>query len=200
MSWYYNYYLGYEKDGKVYPLGPFDSTGQYHSVHSVSSSFASDMHERFWQLPNEKITDELEKAFGYNIKDHGPYECGVCYLPFESLPSGSFIKSGYYLIEDVECYQNDGDVGNLFYDKLTPEVFAAKLVNESRLGAPGKRLDAAGEEYIPHSVGDYMYFAYPDYSCEEYEAFLLRNAAEPYMYTDVLKGDDVKIIVLMTQG
>ena len=47
MSYYYNYYLGYVKDGRVFSLGPFDYSGKLKALLSRSRSFASDLHDRF---------------------------------------------------------------------------------------------------------------------------------------------------------
>ena len=38
MSYYYNYYIGYKKDNKIYPLGPYDCNGNLKPVISKSSS------------------------------------------------------------------------------------------------------------------------------------------------------------------
>ncbi len=40
MSWYVSYYIGYRtKDGKIYPLGPFDSFGKLKSILNRFRSF-----------------------------------------------------------------------------------------------------------------------------------------------------------------
>ena len=66
MSWYYNYFLAYEEeDGKLYPYAPFDANGRLMDVLSKSRSFASHMHETFWELPKGKMSDELIKRFTY---------------------------------------------------------------------------------------------------------------------------------------
>ena len=65
MSYYYTYYLGYEREGKIYPLGPYDCFGKLRDVVNRSRSFASDLHERFWPVKEEEISDELRKEFEY---------------------------------------------------------------------------------------------------------------------------------------
>ena len=157
------------------------------------------IHERFYNLSDDDASDELKERFPYCFKEKGQYDTGMMILEADALPKGSFIKRGYYLIEDVSQYLSE-DEGYFdgFYDKLEPEIYAAKLLNESKVGPPQPQKDCEGNDYTPHAASDYMYFAYCDYESEEYEAHLLRSAMDAYEYADILK--DAEIVILMTQG
>lgn len=193
MSWYYNYYLGYEKDDKVYPLGPYDVDGKIHPIFSVSRSFASDLHEDFYFVGKEKFSDKAIEALGYE----GTLE-ELWMLPINELGSDDFIKRGYFLTRDVQEYLKDGDSYDRFYESLSPEVFAAKVANESKMGPPQPKKDIEGNEIEVYSANEYMYFAYPDYNSREYEVFKIRNALDMFRYAHATK--DGKVVILMTQG
>ena len=45
---------------------------------------------------------------------------------------------------------------------------------------------------------DYMWFAYPDYECKEYETFLIRQFVESYENCESLINS--KLVVFLTQG
>jgi len=208
MSWFYDYYLGYEKDGKIYPLGPYDSHGKLHRVLSKSRSFASHLYKQFVEMSDDEASEELKKQFTYQFgEDAHPPKLEV--LPLQHLPAGDYIKRGYFLIQDVEQYLAYKDAEDLFYDNLSPEVFAARLLMEKdRHSAPVGVVQSSndddeyeGDEYestVPHPVTDYMYFAYPDYASEEYEAFLIREYASAFEYSECLEG--AEIVVILDQG
>ena len=108
MSYYYNYYIGYKKDNKIYPLGPYSCDGKINEVLSRSRSFASDLHDDFHKMPNEMITSELRRDFEYE-NFNGEKTVDVKYLELDKMPDDNFIKSGYFLIEDVQSYLKDKD-------------------------------------------------------------------------------------------
>ncbi len=197
MSYYYNYYLGYVKDGRVFPLGPFDYSGKLKALLSRSRSFASDLHDRFFRIKDEMISDELRHEFEYKDYEGEIQMQNIHTLMLDELPKGSYIKSGYFLIEDVERYMHTGDPDS-FYDRKDPAVFAAILQSEAVLGAPPTKYDLEGNPYPTRSAADYMYFAYPDYQSEAYEAFLIRQFAEALERYPDIEFDS--IIVLETEG
>lgn len=198
MSWYYNYYLGYiASDNKIHPLGVFDDKGEIHSMFWRSRSFASDLWRNFYDLSrdSEMLSDDLKKAF--SDSDGEFYAECMSYLPVDELPKGGFVKSGYFLTEDVNKYINDDEYyGDLFYDKLTPQEFAFKLDNELKHGYVEEK-DEFGYP-INRPCRDYMWFAYPDYECKEYEAFLIRQFVESYENSNSLINS--KLVVFLTQG
>lgn len=196
MSYYYTYYVGYEQEGKVYPLGPYDRFGKLHDILSRSSSFASNIHYEFAPVKEEEISDELRKQFEYEDW-HGKKVVDIKKCNLDELPTGSYIKTGYFLIEDVMEYEKEHNSEDLFYDTVTPTVYASMVTSEHLFGKPTPKKDVEGNEFEVHSASEYMYYAYPDYNTEEYEAFLMRRAAEVYEY-GIPK--DAHIVILLSEG
>lgn len=196
MSTYYTYYLAYEHEEKIYPLGPYDCFRSLKPIFSRSSSFASDLHDEFWHLPDNMMSEELKKEFQHkNFK--GDLVSNVYYRPICELPDGDYIKKGYFLMEDVKKYEEDGDDWDLFYDTVTPTVYAAMVQQEKMFGAPKEKKDCEGTPYTPHAASDYMYYAYADRHCPEYEAELIRSTADMLnKYTQMPK--DATIVAIMT--
>lgn len=198
MSYYYNYYIGYKRDGKIYPWGPYTAEGRLEPVLSRSRSFASDLYNKFHVVSDKEISEELRKEFEYEDWTKTK-RVDVKYLSEDDLPTGSYIKTGYFLIKDVEAYENDkyGDFEG-FYDVISPEVYAAKLQHEMMFGKNQPKKDDEGYEYTEPNASDYMYYAYPDYNTKEYESFFLRQLIDALC--DVFAGRDVEYVVLETEG
>lgn len=196
MGYYYSYRIGIELDGKIYPYGPFNSNGKLCDVVSRSRSFASDLHEMFTDIPKDMFSDKLIETD--ILPDDFPT---AKYIRLSDLPTGDYIKRGYFLIEDVKRYEEDNSlVGyEIFFDHLSPEVYSAMMQNEAMFGKPKQVLDSEGNDITPHSASDYMYYAYPDYSCKEYEAFLIREVAEMLSYFDWDTAGG-KLVVILTEG
>ena len=195
MSYYYNYYVGYIKDNKIYPWGPYDANHRLKYALSKSRSFASDLHYEFNVVSEEQISNELRKQFEYTDYQDNIVMPTVKYLPVKDLPSSNFIQKGYFLINDVQEYEKDGcgNGSDYFYEKLTPQVYTAKLEAQIKFG-PNKP-DENG--YTEHNASEYMYYAYPDYNSMEYEAFILKvfaAAIESYS----LSCDEY--VILETEG
>ena len=199
MSTYYNYYIGYrDKDtGLLYPLGPFDCFGNLKAVISRSRSFASDLHDDFYPIDDDNVSKELKENLGYKESD-GTYSFEGKYLDAKDLPSGNYIKSGYFLISDIEEYiKTDCDSEGLFYDKLTPTMYALKMHNELAFGPPKEKLDCEGNVIEQYSCADYAYFSYPDYLSKEYESDVIRQHIGVLEDYDFPK--DFEIVVLETE-
>ena len=79
---------------------------------------------------------------------------------------------------------------------MSPEVYAERLKVEQMFGPPkGKEED--DDDYKVHSCADYIYFAYPDYFCEEYEVSVIKKAVEilqPYNF------DRDEIVIVLSEG
>lgn len=200
MSYYYTYYVGFmTADERVYPLGPYDAFGKLHDVYSISSSFASDIHEDFWKITENQVTDELRKEFEYTDWENKKV-VQLRYKNVDDLPKGSYIRTGYFLAEDVAEYRKDNSSEGLFYDRIDPEVYSAMLMAEAVLGEPKPKKDCTGEEYYSHGARDYMYFAYPDYNSEEYEGSLLREEAFRLGKYNQEIPKDAKLVILLSEG
>jgi len=211
MSYYYNYYLGYKKDGMIYPAGPFDEKGGIYPLLSRPSSCASELHRRFFKISNGQISDEIRKYFEYTTyKDEKIVD--VKYLPLIKLPIGSYIKRGYVLIDEVTIYEknieeNEGDP-SFFSEVLPPISYGAKLLNEfassskiEKNNDDGKVAEDKNEDYrdSTHKATDYMFYAFPDYCCEEYECDVIRRFAEAYDILSYSKKYD-ELVILETEG
>ena len=179
MSWYYSYYIGRKKGDKIELIGAFDNSGNIYPVLERSRSFASSLKNRFMRYDGKIINNKL----------HSDY---ISVLPYDKLPRDNYIKSGYFLIEDVEKYLIGNNSDDLFYERLSPEIYAEKLKTESILGIPKSKKDDEGYDIEIHSCADYMYFSYPDYYCEEYESFIIKEVVDIYESVD---KDDVVIVL-----
>lgn len=197
MSYYYNYYIGYKSNGKIYPLGPYDSFGKLKTVVSKSTSFASDLHRGFYPVSYEEFSDELQKEFSY--KTYKGLEIQrVKYLPINELPKNGFIKRGYFLMEDVQRYEESGDEFDLFYDYMSPPVYVALLEHEAKLGRLERYKNDFDEWVYPKSASDYMYYAYIDRYSKEFEAYLIWHMSEELWSSDLPK--DAVMVALETEG
>lgn len=195
MSYYYNYYIGCKKDGKIYPWGPYTADGKLRPIICRSRSFASDLHDYFRYVSEEEMSDELREEFEYEDWN-GSKRVEVKYISESELPNDDFIKRGYFLINDVKVKAYKGDFYDDFDDPISPEIYAAKLQHELTFGKNQPIKDCEGNDYIEPNASDYMYYAYPDYRTKEYESHILRQTLEALRtYTC-----DVEFIVLETEG
>ena len=60
-----------------------------------------------------------------------------------------------------------------------------------------KSYDYDGEPVYRNITSDYMYFAYPDYSSEQYESFVIRTFAESLRKNEGIPASE--IVVLYTE-
>lgn len=199
MSYYYNYTIGImDKEGKIKPYGPYDVNGKLKFVIERSSSFASDLYKYFSLVQENQITDELRKEFSYTDWNNQE-KMEVKYLPIDKLPKETYLIKGYFLIEDVQRYEEDQiDIDDLICNMITPTIYAEKLKKEYMFGQNEPKKDAEGYEYTEPNASDYMYYVVEDYRSKEYEANVIRNVA------DILGGYDLPVgyecIVLETEG
>lgn len=197
MSYGYYFYAGYLKNDKIYPLGPYNDKGELRYILYRSSSFASDLHERFYEISDGMVSDELRSKF--ESTDIFGRKCvSVKYLPISEMPSGSYIKTGYFLIDSVKNYEETHDEDDIKYDGITPTVYAGMLDKELKFGKNKEEKDIEGNTYLPPSASDYMFYAYPSYGSEEYEAELISTVASHLMsWPD---SEECTLVALMTEG
>lgn len=197
MSYYYCYTIGImDKEDKIKPFGPYDANGNLKYVIEKSRSFASDLHEDFYEVKKEQITDELRKQFSYKEWD-GKEIFEVKYLPIENLTTKSYLKKGYFLIDDVQAWEQGGD-DSLFCNMITPEVYAEKMRNELTFGKNQPKEDEYGNKYTEPNASDYMYYAVIDYNSKEYEAEQIRNVAVILENYNMPEGS--KLVALEVEG
>ena len=129
MSYYYNYYIGYQtSDKKIYPLGPYDNKGKLYNVFYKSRTFASDLHNDMYVADEDEYSDELKNEFSYEDCNGKTQYDNIKYLPISKLPSEKYIKSGFFLIEDITEYE-----------KLKEEDFKEFMIEEGK--AESKEID-----------------------------------------------------------
>lgn len=197
MSYYYCYTIGImDKEDKIKPFGPYDANGNLKYIIEKSRSFASDLHEDFYKVKEEQVTDELRKQFSYKEWD-GKEKLEVKYLPIENLTTKSYLKKGYFLIDDVQAWEQGGD-DSLFCNMITPEVYAEKMRNELTFGKNQPKKDEYDNKYTDPNASDYMYYAAIDYNSKEYEAEQLRNVAVILENYDMPEGS--KLVALEVEG
>ena len=198
MSTYHCYRIGYLHEGKLYPLGPYDAFGNMKEALEKSRSFASELYEDFNYVPKEMVSDELRAVYEYkDYKGEKTMPDSLSYMKISELPKGSFIKKGYFLIEEVKLYESDDEA--LYFDgfseMISPTVYTAMAQNEKMFGKPTPEKNEFDEEIPVYSASDYMYYAYPDYKSKEYEAMILRTFAESLdSYSKLPKGYELVAI------
>lgn len=205
MSYYYSYYIGYrDSSGKIYPYGPYDAFGKLYPVIERSRSYASDLHELFYIIPEDSISNELKSGLGYKDEGKDDYTFHGKYLPLTDLPNGDYIKSGYFLIEDVKRYNKDDfDSEDLFYNMITPDVYAEMLHNQLIFdNSIYEKEDIEGEKYVVPRASDYIRFSAPDYYSKEYEASIIRLTATTLDNWEFFhnKEDFHEMVIIETEG
>lgn len=185
MSIYYSFYLGKQDDDKIVPVGPFDESGKLvPCLFCCGETYG--LRDYFIKTDKSILSDRFDNFDEFE-------DIYVC--AYNELPNDSFVKSGYYLIDDVERYKNDESLiywGEIFYDHLSPEAYAAKMTSEIAVGPPRPYKDEFGNEIRPHSVADYMYFTYIDYASKEYLSHEIKNIL--YLFSED-PGDDYVVIM-----
>ena len=201
MSYYYNYYLGYidKNNNKIYPYGPYTSTKKDNlsCVMNYSRSFDDNFSDFFDEIPRDMYSSELMTDRNFKEAFEENYCPNPKYCRIANLPASDFIKSGYFLIEDVTNYMTNKD-SEVFLERVDPIAYNGMVASELKFGKPERKMDDFGEEYTPYSASDYMFFAYPDYNCVEYRAFLLKqflNSMEEFEDTT-----NKEFVVLETEG
>ena len=189
MSTIYSYYIGYKHGQKVYLLGPYDCFQKPRPVISRSNSFASDLKNSFWPLDINTCDQNLQTIAtdGY---------LGI--MSINELPSGSPYKRGYFLIQDVIQYEASGGErqDGMFWNTIPPTVYAAIAEHEARFGRKEPDADEEGNKVPTYNASDYMYYAFEDKECEEYEAEKLRSAADILTSYNSNIPKDAEIVVI----
>ena len=195
MSYYYNYFIGIkDAENRIKPYAPYNIKGQFYSVLEKSRSFASDLHNLFYEVKPDQITDELRKEFEYEDWN-GEKRIDVKWLPLNELPRGDYIKRGYFLIDDIRRYEEGESSFDLFYDWLTPDIYARMLQNSQFVN------DKNDDEDI-HDISEYSYYAYVDHESIEYESYIIRefiNTFDPWE-TGLKLPKGSELVVLETEG
>ena len=107
------------------------------------------------------------------------------------MPKAQPIQTGYVLIEDVIRYENEGDT-DVFYNRITPTVYAAKLEHELKFGKNPEQ-----EDVYESNASEYMYYAWQDRNTEGYEAYLILQAYDSLV---LFEDKNREYYILETEG
>lgn len=169
--------------GKIHPLGLYNCFFALCPVIQRAENFASKLHTRFNLIREDMYSDDLKNEFGE--------DSALEYLPIDELPLGTYIKSGYFLIDEVKKFEQEGDEYFEFSEFLLPRFYAAKLQIEMMFG-----FKESAEKRGEKSVADYMFYTYPDYRSEEFEARVIHVAADALIKSvEQVEKEDLVVIL-----
>lgn len=220
MSTIYNYYIALRdketKKFEVFPgtaykskiygyestKGDEDYTIRLRNISWRSRSFMpEDFSDEFIVVSEEDCSDELKEAFTFkNWSNEDEFSDTLGYLTSADLNKmdDNFIKTGYFLTEDVAKYEENKEIifdDEIFYDRLSPTVYANMCIKQIKTHT---EKDCEGYEYTVHGVEDYMYYAYPDYNSKEYLVHELKIIMNSYKegieYIDEFKNKELVLL------
>lgn len=209
MSQYYSFYVGLKDKttGKIegyeklaYDLKDSDEgdVTRFNSIYYRSRSFMPHnyLEDNFHSLSEEDLEEKTCRAFQFRdmFTDKLQLLNSLCYISYAELMNmnSNFIKTGYFLVDDVEQYQKTKDSEDLFYDSVSESVYAnmcAKKIESKEME------DDEGFKYTKHGWEDYMYFAYPDYDSPEYLTHILQILADSY-HDLLFQMKDKELVIL----
>lgn len=163
MSQTYTYYIctRNEDSGQLYPLGPYDSKGTFHSAYQRAKVFSSPIKDLFAKCTSDDISPRLQSALG--IEDEDMEKMLFATLDANDLPDGPICKEGYFRMEDICMYKKYGYSNELFVDYLTPDEYAMYA--------------AKNDPKCNH----YSYFRYIDTMSADYEGECIRNIVNLFL-------------------
>lgn len=182
VSWYHNYYIGEKRDGLIYLVGLFDSGGKCYPALSISRTFSSDLPDSFYQVDPDKLSNQIKSLFDSPLER----EYVGC-LSYTNLGSIDYIERGYFLIDDIDSYEKTRDP--LSFTCCIAPVTYAELVKKGAIRIGRKE----------YTAQDFAYYAYPDIRSKQYEAFLIYNTVEAYLF-DHTNVDKNNIVIIDIAG
>lgn len=210
MSYYYTYYLAYEKNGKLYPYGPFDSKGKLCSILSKSRSFTSNLPEFFKSIEHSKISDELYKSL---LTDETIKECEDADKPYSEKENEAYAKifgtlpEPKKIISPREALENTIEIEYLELSALPHGDFVKEgYVPMNELQNEERDEDEFYDVLSPHvyaekiknvsvfgdtqeldcegeplpKLSEYVYHKWIDFNSKEYESYLLEMMADNF--------------------
>lgn len=174
----YNYYIGYKDGDLFYPLGPYDNEGNLVPALSISEYKSSDLYDKFNKYILKK---EFSSSLEEEIEKHNIAQ-DIKYIFLEEMPKGSFLKEGYFLIEDVKQYEflkdSKGDLSTFqgFVERVSPIVYDNMRKNELLFGKVITTEETVEKQ--DYTASDYMYYIYPDFQSKEYESSIINHFIE----------------------
>ena len=125
-------------------------------------------------IASDQVSKDLAMGLGFTDGDVSYTQFSVLDLDTVKSKQMQYVKTGYFLTRDVDAYINEDEYvcDDLFYDRLSPEVYASKLLAEAKMSKDIIKAKIEDGEYM---ASDYMYFAYPDYASVEYVVAFARE-------------------------
>ena len=194
MHNYFHFAKEIEKDGKkLYTSWNIVPSDEYNEDHQREAFYLRndyDIDEKidswFEPISPEQFTPELvESLFGEESEDYDQW-CSYSVIKLDNLSSKQtdFIRTGYYLTDSVNRYKSDEyfDSEDFLFEKLEPEVYAAKLSSELQMSS--EQLKVLVEEG-QHLASDYMHFTWVDYCSLEYHLYMAKEMADFFYEKDL---------------
>ena len=170
MSYLYKFFLG-----KKYADGTIDYVGDESiTIRSYSSGFFNDEFlSPFDYVAESEMREKLKKYMETTGWNDEPIIRKLMYLSFDDFfkIDRNYIKSGYFLAEDVSEYLKSEDKYYFdgFYNSLDPIMYSSLVrTRPETIIRDSQRYE--GEKEVLRGANDYMWFAYPDYSSIQYMA------------------------------
>lgn len=141
-----------------------------------------DLDDVFQQADESDFTDEMKKAFMETTWEGEDYfDPSLMEISLEDLRklSDDYIKRGYYLTNQIDEYEREGD-SDVLLDHIGANEYAnlcAKQIKQSVVE------NEWGEKYTKYGYEDYMYYAFPDYYCKEWIIHELKIIANAFVET-----------------
>lgn len=165
MSIYYDFYVAVrDKETKKFEHFPGltyeavkDNDGsviktKVHSILYRTGSFMpSNALDEFGVASLDDMDEELKNTFTYLDWNNNLQDTNPTYIPLKGLLSlpHDYIKKGYFLIEDIDAYENSEDhyTEDLFYDRVSAAVYANMCAKQIETT---KEKDDEGFEHTKH--------------------------------------------------
>jgi hypothetical protein len=209
MSTYYNYYIGYIHENKIYPLGPYTKYNELCSILESSRSAGSDLPQMFAPIEFNMMSKAFKETF--NVNDEDEKDSWIYnFLPIDWLPKETYWIRGYCLIDDVMNYihakENGDDVSfieeDLICNCLNPIEYAEKMRNQF-MANNDENNGFAWDEDKDYSAKDYMFFSFPHTHSKEYDSAQIMQFAlvlyEGHLQENLkLNFEDLVVIMIVS--
>jgi len=196
MGYWHNIYLGYSKDGKVFPLGPYDAKGRIYPIYTYRHIWAGEnrLHDQMEHvLPtDQEVSDELRNVLAYETYEGKTIYPDMRMIALDNLPALPIMSSGYVPIAQVEGYESFGGDPD-FYPVYTPMIYAEKLRGEMN-GIPAQPVE--GEDEAPReSMRDFMFYQWVDRNTLAYDIHKVREVARVFEDAPILVGTKGIVVI-----
>ena len=194
MSTYYDFYLGYKKDGVFHAIGPYgrNEKGEYYltNIFSRSSSYVTELKNYFSSTETlEEMDDDVKELAKYVGWFSDGYSYRLYFMPLSELRAyagNEGIRSGYVSVDAVNIYESipkeDRDMEFCDYDfEFVSSIVYAKMDKEEQR--------------------NFIYYSWIDYNSKSYVASRICSIVDEFQhcnsYADFDSYDDSNIYIYM---